>query len=126
MPLMNVLVTLIVVGVLLWLVNSYIPMDAKIKQILNIVAVIAVVLLWAFATSRLRMLAVASVWSGAVGSALFALNGPGSGTIERFAFSAEVWLVIRLASAVAALWAAYLGSQILLAWWRMGNKVEED
>ena len=44
MPLMNVLVTLIVVGVLLWLVNSYIPMDAKIKQILNIVAVIAVVL----------------------------------------------------------------------------------
>ena len=44
MPLMNVLITLIVVGVLLWLVNSYIPMDAKIKQILNIVAVIAVVL----------------------------------------------------------------------------------
>jgi len=44
MPLMNVFITLIVVGVLLWLVNSYIPMDAKIKQILNIVAVIAVVL----------------------------------------------------------------------------------
>jgi len=44
MPLVNVLITLIVVGVLLWLVNTYIPMDAKIKQILNIVAVIAVVL----------------------------------------------------------------------------------
>ena len=44
MPLMNVVITLIVVGVLLWLVNSYIPMDAKIKQILNIVVVIAVVL----------------------------------------------------------------------------------
>jgi len=44
MPLMNLLLTLIVVGVLLWLVNTYIPMDAKIKQILNIVAVIAVVL----------------------------------------------------------------------------------
>lgn len=44
MPLMNVVVTLIVVGVLLWLVNSYIPMDAKIKQILNIVVMIAVVL----------------------------------------------------------------------------------
>ena len=43
MPLMNVLLTLIVVGVLLWLVNTYIPMDGKIKQILNIVAVIAVV-----------------------------------------------------------------------------------
>jgi hypothetical protein len=44
MPLMTVLLTLIVVGVLLWLVNTYIPMDAKIKQLLNIVAVIAVVL----------------------------------------------------------------------------------
>jgi hypothetical protein len=44
MPLMNVLLTLIVVGVVLWLVNSYIPMDAKIKKILNIVVVIAVVL----------------------------------------------------------------------------------
>jgi hypothetical protein len=44
MPLINVLLTLIVVGVVLWLVNSYIPMDAKIKKILNIVVVIAVVL----------------------------------------------------------------------------------
>ena len=44
MPLLSVLLTLIVVGVLLWLVNTYIPMDAKIKQILNIVAVICVVL----------------------------------------------------------------------------------
>jgi hypothetical protein len=44
MPLMNVLITLIVVGVLLWLVNSYIPMDGKIKRILNVVVVIAVVL----------------------------------------------------------------------------------
>src|SRR5438105_3597522 len=43
MPLMTVLVTLIVVGVLLWMVNSFIPMDAKIKQILNVVAVIAVI-----------------------------------------------------------------------------------
>ena len=40
----SIVITLIVVGVLLWLVNSYIPMDAKIKQILNIVVVIAVVL----------------------------------------------------------------------------------
>lgn len=44
MPLMTVLVTLIVVGLLLWLVNTYIPMDGKIKQILNVVAVIGVVL----------------------------------------------------------------------------------
>lgn len=44
MPLMTVLLTLVVVGVLLWLVNTYIPMDAKIKQILNVVAVVGVVL----------------------------------------------------------------------------------
>jgi hypothetical protein len=44
MPLINLVITLIVVGVLLWLVNNYIPMDAKIKNILNIVVVIAVVL----------------------------------------------------------------------------------
>ena len=43
MPLMTVVVTLIVVGIVLWLINTYIPMDSKIKQILNIVAVIAVV-----------------------------------------------------------------------------------
>jgi len=44
MPLINLVVVLIVVGVLLWLVNTYIPMDSKIKQILNIVVVIAVVI----------------------------------------------------------------------------------
>jgi hypothetical protein len=36
--------TLVVIGVLLWLVNTYIPMDGKIKQILNIVVLIVVVL----------------------------------------------------------------------------------
>ncbi len=41
MPLVNVIVILIVVGVLLWLVNNYIPMDGKIKGILNAVVVIA-------------------------------------------------------------------------------------
>jgi hypothetical protein len=40
----SIVVTLIVVGVLLWLINTYIPMDGKIKQILNVVVVIAVVL----------------------------------------------------------------------------------
>jgi hypothetical protein len=44
MPLINVVIVLIVVGVLLWLVNNYLPMDGKIKQILNGVVVIAVVL----------------------------------------------------------------------------------
>jgi hypothetical protein len=44
MPLMQILVALIVVGVLLWLVNSFIPMAGSIKSILNAVVVIAVVL----------------------------------------------------------------------------------
>ena len=44
MDLVQLVVVLIVVGVLLWLVNTYIPMDPKIKQILNVVVVIAVVL----------------------------------------------------------------------------------
>ena len=50
MTLISLVLTLIVVGVLLWLVNTYIPMDGKIKQILNVVVVICVVvwLLFAF------------------------------------------------------------------------------
>ena len=44
MSLISIVITLIVVGVLLWLVNTYIPMDGKIKQILNIVVVVVVVL----------------------------------------------------------------------------------
>ncbi len=43
MSLISLIITLIVVGVLLWLVNNYIPMDSKIKRILNIVVVVAVV-----------------------------------------------------------------------------------
>jgi len=44
MSLVSLVVTLIVVGVLLWLVNTYIPMDGKIKKILNVVVVICVVI----------------------------------------------------------------------------------
>ncbi len=44
MSLLTAVLTLIVVGVLLWLVNSYIPMAASIKKILNILVVVAVVL----------------------------------------------------------------------------------
>jgi len=54
MPLLTILVVLIVAGVLLWLVNTYIPMDRKIKNILNAVVVIVVVI-W--------LLQVFGVWS---------------------------------------------------------------
>jgi hypothetical protein len=43
MPLLQIIGTLIVVGVLLWLVNRFIPMQATIKSIVNAVVVIAVV-----------------------------------------------------------------------------------
>jgi hypothetical protein len=44
MPLINILLTLVVVGVLLWLVNRFIPMAGSIKSILNAVVVICTVL----------------------------------------------------------------------------------
>ena len=44
MPLVTVIIVLIVVGILLWLVNKFIPMYPTIKTILNVVVVIAVVI----------------------------------------------------------------------------------
>ena len=42
MPILTILIVLIVAGVILYLVNNYIPMDGKIKKILNVVVVIVV------------------------------------------------------------------------------------
>ena len=44
MDLISLIIVIVIIGVILWLVNQYVPMDAKIKQILNIVIVIALVL----------------------------------------------------------------------------------
>jgi hypothetical protein len=44
MSLISIVLTLVVVGVLLWLVNNYVPMDGKIKSIVNVVVVIVVVI----------------------------------------------------------------------------------
>jgi len=44
MSLVNIIISLIAVGVILWLINTLIPMDGKIKQILNGVSVIVVVI----------------------------------------------------------------------------------
>jgi hypothetical protein len=43
--LIAIVIPLIVVGILLWLVNTYIPLDGKIKKVINIV-VLVVVILW--------------------------------------------------------------------------------
>jgi hypothetical protein len=41
MPLLTILLVIIIAGVLLWLINSFIPMDRNIKTILNVVVVIS-------------------------------------------------------------------------------------
>ena len=50
MPIISILIALVIIGVILWLVNTYIPMDGKIKKILNVAVVILTVfwLLYAF------------------------------------------------------------------------------
>jgi len=44
MPIVHIVVVLIAVGVLMWLANTYIPMQATIKKIMNVVVIIAVVI----------------------------------------------------------------------------------
>ncbi len=44
MSLLSLVVTLVVVGVLLWALNAYVPMDAGIKKIINIVVIVCVVI----------------------------------------------------------------------------------
>jgi hypothetical protein len=44
MPLITVIIVLVIVGVLMWMINAYIPMARPIKTILNVVVVIAVIL----------------------------------------------------------------------------------
>lgn len=54
MPLVSVVIVLVVIGVILYLINSYIPMASSIKSILNIVVVVAVCI-W--------LLKVAGLWT---------------------------------------------------------------
>lgn len=42
MPLVDIVIALIVVGVALWLINNFVPMASSIKTILNIVVVVSV------------------------------------------------------------------------------------
>ncbi|MEX0842984.1 MAG: Thivi_2564 family membrane protein [Gemmatimonadota bacterium] len=47
MPILPIILTIVIVGVLMWAVNAYIPMAPKIKQLLNIVVVILLII-WLF------------------------------------------------------------------------------
>ena len=44
MPLIQLVIVLVIVGLVLWVINSYIPMQSTIKRILNVVVVIAVII----------------------------------------------------------------------------------
>jgi hypothetical protein len=44
MPLIQIVLLLIIAGVVLWLINQYVPMEAFIKSILNPVVVVAVII----------------------------------------------------------------------------------
>ncbi len=57
--LITVVITLVVVGLILWLINRFIPMASSIKSILNVVVIIAVIL-W--------LLKVFGIWSGNIGT----------------------------------------------------------
>ncbi len=59
MPLVNLVITLIIVGVALWLINRFIPMAGSIKTILNVVVVVAVCV-W--------VLQVTGIWGPLYGS----------------------------------------------------------
>lgn len=56
--LVTVIITLVVVGLILWLINRFIPMESSIKSILNIVVIIAVII-W--------LLKVFGIWGGTLG-----------------------------------------------------------
>lgn len=45
MPILTILLVILIAGVLLWLVNTYVPMDRKIKSIFNAVVVI-ILIIW--------------------------------------------------------------------------------
>jgi membrane-bound ClpP family serine protease len=44
MPLVQLVIVLVIVGVILWVINSFIPMQSTIKTILNVVVVIGVII----------------------------------------------------------------------------------
>lgn len=54
MPILTILLVIVIVGVLLWALNSFVPMDSKVKSILNIVVVLLLIvwLLQAFGLIR--------------------------------------------------------------------------
>ncbi len=43
-PIISILIALVVIGFLMWLVNTYIPMDGRFKQIFNVLAIVVVVI----------------------------------------------------------------------------------
>lgn len=87
------------------------------------VIVIALALLSDAATQRWRLAAAAAAMYGAAGLAVFAIDSPTSEMWKRF--PDEAVLAIRCLSGGAAIWAAYLGIDQVIAWWRVGDRSED-
>lgn len=47
MSILTILIVLIAIGIILWLINNYLPLDATIKKIINVVVIIAIII-WLF------------------------------------------------------------------------------
>lgn len=60
MPIFQIILVFVVIGVILWLINSFVPMDANIKKLMN-VAVIVLMVIW------LISLLFPSLWNIRVG-----------------------------------------------------------
>ena len=54
MPIITIIVVLVVIGLIMWLINAHVPMQATLKKILNIVVVI-IVIIW--------LLQVTGIWA---------------------------------------------------------------
>lgn len=63
MPILTILIVIVVTGVVLWLINTYVPMDRKIKNILNAVVVIILVIWLLRVFGVLDSLKSVRVWS---------------------------------------------------------------
>lgn len=74
---------------------------------------------------RRRLLAGLLVLWGAGSLASFAIFGPGKGQADLMRLSENARLAFRFVVGVGALWAAYLGVDMLRTWWRIGDRPEE-
>ena len=63
LSLIQLIVVSVVVGVLVWLMDAYMPMDAGIKKIVRVVTIVIIAVLWLVFLLRLVGLSISATWS---------------------------------------------------------------